>query len=326
MTRLASFDWSNTTVLFFLAFVVPAFQPALLIAQERSEIKAADTSSPRDTLRSFIEACNEVHQLVRKDRFFDRSSEAHADVGERIIDCIDQSQLPAFAREQRAGEVATCIKEILDREELPPWEEIPDVDYIEARGGLEKFPRWRIPGTRITIDRVDEGPQKYEYLFSTGTVDRAVRYFKRIESQPYRTDGPPVSEGLYDWFMSAPGHPTVAAIVGLLPERMQRSRTLGLTTWKWPGLILSLLIAIGLMVAAYKLQITITNRVRGKSVIKYCLTIVFPIAAMLIPLILSHFLERYVTARRRTLIINGHAANVHRRIAGLEIQKRRVQS
>jgi MscS family membrane protein len=166
---------------------------------------------------------------------------------------------------------------------------------------------------------VDEGPQKYEYLFSTGTVDRAVEYFKRVESHPYRTDGPPVSEGLYDWFISAPGHPTVAAIIGLLPERMQRGRTLGLATWKWPGLILALAIGIGLMAVAYWLQITITNRVRGKSVFKYCLTIVFPIVAMLIPIGFKYVADRYVTIRGTPLYYISFFANLTVVLAALVV-------
>ena len=106
-------------------------------AQERGGIKAADTSSPRDTLKSFIDACNEVYQLIQRERFFDRTGPEIADIGERILDCMDVSELAAFAREQRAGEVAACLKEILDRVDLPRWEEIPDTAEIQAAGGLE---------------------------------------------------------------------------------------------------------------------------------------------------------------------------------------------
>ena len=77
-------------------------------AQETFELKSADTSSPRSTLRSFIEACNEFHQVIRSQEFFDRSDAGHRAVSIRILDCLDQSELPAFARKQRAGEVAAC--------------------------------------------------------------------------------------------------------------------------------------------------------------------------------------------------------------------------
>ncbi|MEE9602003.1 MAG: hypothetical protein V3V75_01770, partial [Thermoguttaceae bacterium] len=205
-------------------------------------------------MKSFIDACNEIDRLIRAQKYFDRTTPEHAELAERVMDCIDMSELPAFAREQRAGEVATCLKEILDRIELPPWEEIPDTEDIDAAGGFEKLSHWRIPGSRITIARVEEGPQRHEYLFSPGTVDRAVDYFKHIRSKPYRTEGPKVSKDLYRWFVSAPGHPTLAAIVSRLPEQIQRGQILGLATWKWPGLLVALLVAVALIVIAYRLH------------------------------------------------------------------------
>jgi MscS family membrane protein len=185
---------------------VSMFMVTRVNAQERSDLKAADTSSPRDTLKSFIDACNEVHELVKRERYLDRDAPEHAHLIMQIRDCLDVSELPDFAREQSTSEAAVCIKEILDRVKLPPWETIPDLAMIEAKGGFEKLSRWRIPGTRITIARVEEGPQKHEYLFSDGTVARAVEYFKQIESKPYRTpgQGPQVSEDLYQWYLSSP--------------------------------------------------------------------------------------------------------------------------
>jgi len=308
--QLANGNCFATTATLLLAFSVITFRPTLLAAQERSEIKAADTSSPRDTLRSFIDACNELNALIQRDKFFDRTASEHVSVSIRILDCIDTSKLPAFAREDRASEVATCIKEILDRVELPAWDRIPDTEEIESAGGLEKLSRWRIPGTRITIARVEQGPQKHEYLFSPGTVDRAVEYFHSLKSKPYRTEGPATSEGFFRWYMSTPGHPVLAAMVQWLPERMQHSRTMGLATWKWPGLIILLLIAIAVMTLAYRVQRALTNRVQGKSVFKFCLLIVFPIIAMLAPLAFKHVIQHYLTVRGYPLYIMGFAANL----------------
>ena len=208
-------------------------------AQQRTEIKAADTSSPRATLKSFIEACNEVSELVDEAGYLDRNSADHGRIANRVVDCLNMSETPQFARFQRAAEVAVCIKEILDREEIPNWDQIPDTAEIEAAGGFEKLSTWRIPGTRITIARVSEGPQKHEYLFSPGTISRAVDYFKSLRDQPYRTDGPAVSEGLYDNFLSAPGHPVVAKIIKPLPTSFRRARIFGMAAWKWPGVLLA---------------------------------------------------------------------------------------
>jgi len=279
-------------------------------AQESALIRAADTSSPRDTLKSFIDSCNELNDFLKHEKVFDRTLAKHRELATRVLDCIDASELPAFAREEAAGEVAVCIKEILDRVELPAWDTIPDTTEIEAAGGLEMLSRWRIPGTRITIARVEEGPQKHEYLFSTGTVDRAVDYYHSIRTSPYRTEGPAVSEGFFDWYMSSPGHPVMAAIVQRLPERMRYSRTLGLATWKWPGLIIAMLVVIFLMATAYYGQRILAGRVQDDHILKYCLTIVFPLGAMLIPLGFKYFAERFLTVRGTPLYIVSFSANV----------------
>ena len=145
-----------------MSLLVPVFWLVLgagvVEAKEHNEIQAVDTSSPRDTLRSFIEASNEINELIRKERILNRRSPQYARNAARIIDCIDISEIPAFAREHRAAEVAVYIKEILDRHDLPDWEGIPDQEAIEEAGGFEQLSVWRIPGTRLTIARVEEGP------------------------------------------------------------------------------------------------------------------------------------------------------------------------
>lgn len=280
-----------------------ALGPDDLAAQEPFNYKAADTSSPRDTLRSFIDACNELDDLINSTKYLDRNDPGHMAVAERALDCIDDSELPEFARMERAGEITACLKEILDRVELPAWEQIPDTAEITAAGGIEKLTQYRIPDTRITIAKVDQGPRRHEYLFSPGTADRALRYYRSIEPKPYRTDGPRVSKNFYRWYISAPGDPTLASIVERLPENIRLGRTWGLANWKWPGLLLTLLVAIGLMALLYRAYFPVAHRASEKSLFRYWLTIAFPIAAALIPLAVQHIAYRYLTLRSIPLYI-----------------------
>jgi MscS family membrane protein len=273
----------------------------LAIAEPTNEFKVADTSSPRDTLRSFIEAANDTYDLIKKSAYVDRNNpEAHA-LATRILDCIDASALPAFARRDRAADAAAALKEILDRVELPPWDEIPGASEIQAAGGHEELSRWRIPKTRITIERAQEGSRKHEYQFSPGTVQRAVEYYRDIRDRPYRTDGPRISPGLYDWHISAPGHPVLGAIVEQLPASMRFGRTLGLANWKWPTVLLLLGIAIATMWVLYSLQFSATRRVSPQNRLRYGLTLFFPIAAMLVPLAFLEISHRYLTVRNMPL-------------------------
>jgi MscS family membrane protein len=271
---------------------------------EDDRFRASKTSSPRDTLRSFIDACNELNDLITTTpKYYDRADPEHIAIGERILDTIDDSELPAFARVDSAGQAAAAIKEILDRVKFPPWEEIPDSEAIAARGGLEKMTDYRIPGTRITISRVEQGPRRHEYLFSPGTVERAPMYFKRIESSPYRTKGPQVSEGFYWWYLSAPGNPTLAAVIEKLPEYLRLRQTWSLANWKWFGLLVTLLVALTLMMVAYRAYFALSKRTREKNLFKYWLTIAFPIAAMLIPFIFDYVAYYYLTVRGQPLYI-----------------------
>ncbi|QDT59979.1 hypothetical protein SV7mr_24930 [Stieleria bergensis] len=84
--------------------------PAL--AESEWDAAVADTSSPRATLRSFIDACNAIDRIVKSQAFVDRSNPRFQPIAQRVIDCIDTSKLPAFAAEQRALEVAVSIKKI----------------------------------------------------------------------------------------------------------------------------------------------------------------------------------------------------------------------
>jgi len=270
-------------------------------------------------LKGFVDSCNELHQLIKSGNYFDLNNPDHLTVEKRILDCIDVNKLPAFERRERAGEAAVCLKEIFDRHELPPWDEIPDIAAIEAAGGFEKLSLWRIPGTRITIERVEEGPQKHEYLFSVGTVDRAVEYFHDVEASPYRTEGPVTSPDFYKWYISTPHNSFVAEIVRRSPDRMRFGRTFGLTNWKWIGLFVALFIAVASMAIVYRWYLAIASRTRGRRMLIYSATIVFPVVAMMVPFLFESFVRDYLTIRGTPLYIVSFCANATATLAGVII-------
>jgi len=271
-------------------------------AQSEVIFRPADTSSPRSTLKEFIDASNKIYQHINDRKYVDRKSDVLRPVALRLLDCLDQSDLPAFASEHRAAEVAICLKEILDRVELPPFAEIPDAEEVAATAEQEALSSWRIPGTRITIARIEEGPQKHEYLFSKGTVDRAVRYYQDMKGYPYRTSGPKISRGFYRWYFSSPGNPAMAAVIEKLPDGL-RDQVFGLAAWKWPALILAIGASISLMIVIYRVHFKLTNRWKNESIPRYCLTIIFPISAVLTPFLVSYVVEHQLTVRGTPLYL-----------------------
>lgn len=295
------------------------FLPSLVGAtDELALFRPADTSSPQATLESFIDACNELHKRIQKEKYLDRTASETRLIARRIVDCLDTSELPEYAREELAGEAATCLKEILDRVELPPFEKIPNDEAVQVAGGMETIPRWQIPGTRITISRVEEGAQRNEYLFSSGTVGRAIDYYEDMKHLPYRAAGPEISEGLHRWYFSAPGHPMVSAFVDRLPE-WTRERKLGLTIWKWPGILLLLSISVLLMVAAYRFYRVLAPRWRQKGLFLSWLVLVFPIAAMLVPLGFTYVTENFLTVRGTPLYVASFVANLATFLASIAV-------
>lgn len=272
-------------------------------------LKPADTSSPSATLTSFIDSCNEVYEMILAEDNVKRRDPKYEPVIKRILDCLDLSEVPQYARRHAGGEAAVQLKEVLDRIELPPDEEIPDAETIASAGPGEDFSVWRIPDTRIAIARVEEGPRRGEYLFTADTVEFAPEFYEAVKQLPYRTTGPELSKGFHRWYLSEPGNETVAAFVHSLPAWCAK-RTLGLAVWQWIALPLTVLIGLAVMLAAYRIGRSLGRRTRDKSVVQYCVTLFFPIVAMFVPLIFREVALEHLTIRGNALYIASFAANV----------------
>jgi MscS family membrane protein len=109
-------------------------------------LRPADTSSPRDTLRSFDQCVNEAHQAFLThlpEEYIERPTR-------RALETFDFSQLAQRGRKAKEIESLLLMKEVLDRIELPPDEEIPGDAEAEEQG----LAQWTIPNTRITIGKV----------------------------------------------------------------------------------------------------------------------------------------------------------------------------
>jgi MscS family membrane protein len=163
----------------------------------------ADTSSPRATLGDFLATMNRGHALLMEIvKSYMSSSRLYLSEQERVeVDRIlgkleiakrtmNLSELPAALAETLSVYRVLQLKEVLDRLELPPLASVPDAAAMESR----QFKRWTLPGTEITIARVEEGPRAGEYLFSPETVQRLPEFYDRIKHLPYR---PGASESWY---------------------------------------------------------------------------------------------------------------------------------
>lgn len=289
--------------------VSAGFSDRYLALTRRRPVLTADTSSPRGTFTLFMNKLDEFFEVVRSQQYVDRSDPKVLAIVTQIHRCFDLSEVSDYARSQYANEAAACLKEVLDRVIVPPAEDIPGPEDLQAVEGGEPLAQWQVPNTKITIGRVTEGPRRGEYLFTPATVRSAVTIYDEVKEHPYRSDGRPVTAGLHEWFLSAPGNPTLAALLDQLPSWF-RQRLLGLAVWQWLGLVLVTAACLLLMVATYWIGGIRSDRMKEKSLLRSWLTVSYPIIAMLVPLAFKHISSNYLTIRGTALYVIEFVANL----------------
>ena len=68
----------------------------------------------------------------------------------------------------------------MNRIDLPPLEQIPDAATAKA----ENLARWTIPGTEITIAKVEDGERAGEFLFTADSLARARQFYELVQDLP----------------------------------------------------------------------------------------------------------------------------------------------
>ena len=182
---------------------------SLLVATARAEeakslppLAPPDTSSPVATLNSLIDSCNELHESIRQPASSREPITRILPTTERVLDCLDLSELPRELRETAGLECALFLKEVLDRIPLPTDEEVIRDLEAEAKDGKPPT-RWRIPQTRIVIAQVERGEQQSAFLFTPESVRRASQFYRIVKALPYRDSGRKTSPGLHEAYVSA---------------------------------------------------------------------------------------------------------------------------
>jgi MscS family membrane protein len=221
------------TILPFLLLVLTlgAAPDGLAMEEFVSPLEPADTSSPRATLKTFREnherAYRDLYRL-RDHKLINKPAQA------RAIRTLDSSKLPPVQARRLAAERIILINEVLDKVQLPPYDEIPDAAaMLELPAGEPR--RWQVPGTEITIERIDEGPRKGEYLFSSDTVGRAHEFYDRAQNLPYQ---PGAMEGFYLGVLSMGGTWIPLSVTDWLPGWV-KSVVWGQAAWKWVAMALT---------------------------------------------------------------------------------------
>ena len=220
-------------------------------------LEPAVTSSPRETLRTFLDASESMWALVRDEGEGQRTKEGFQEVlalDARRKGTLDLSEVAPEARSATGDDVSVYLYEVLTRIELPPLEEVPGNDDVENRADFEN---WTVPHTEIRIHRIAKGPRAGEFLFDPGTADRAREFYERTRHLPYRQ--PPPIENVGSFREVYGGWNIPITWVDALPEPM-RTVAWGQAIWKWVTLLGSLLAALLLVAVVFRF-----TRRRGRS-------------------------------------------------------------
>lgn len=287
----------------------PGLRDRYLALTKRQPTLSADTFSPRGTLTLFMDSTQEIYEIARSVKYVDRNDPKYLPLISQIFSCLELSALPEYARENYASEAAVCLKEVLDRTTLPPIEAIPGPENIQASDGSDPLLRWQIPGTRLSIARVLEGPQQGQYLFTAESVAEVVEMFEITRGQPYRTSGFAVSPDLHEWYLSSPSEPKVAALVESLPSFF-KYRQFGLAIWQMVGLILVTVVGLGIMVGLYRVAARRSEANFNVSLFRYWFGLVFTLVALLVPLLFKSVIWTYLSFRGSPLYVVNFAADI----------------
>ncbi len=190
------------------------------------------TDSPRATLQSFLKNANIAIKLYRDGA---HSTEIRRVFRQALL-CLDVSELPAAALSQIGVEKFLLLKEILDRVQIPPVEEIPDKQQVER----DELVQWVLPHTEITFSRMDKGPRSGQFLFSASTVASLEEFYELAKGLPYKRNA---TIGAYEDFIYGPGILIPRTWVEHLPTWMHA--VVGhQTIWQWGALVCLLLAAV----------------------------------------------------------------------------------
>ena len=245
----------------------------VLAADAVNPLTPADTSSPRSTLSGFIatldQARTRLKEIVKSYKSSSRLyfSDAERREVERVRDqvqlarrTLNLSELPvALTRTDSLSRNRIMqLKEVLDRLKLPAFESIPDAAAMESR----QFKRWTVPGTEITIARVEQGPRAGEYLFSPETVERLPEFYRKIKHLPYQSQA---TAGWYETYRY--GGAGLRRIVPLKWMRAMpdwaRILILDQPLWRWFGLVVVLFSATGIFLLVRRVATAWARRGSG---------------------------------------------------------------
>jgi MscS family membrane protein len=257
-------------------------------AAEVNPLRPIDASGPKATLEGFVETMDETYRgmadLLKSyavsNRLYLSPEERKRQIelltsGTKAVQFLDTSGISPILRDTIAVERVIQLKEILDRIELPAFDDIPDREAM-ARSSAKK---WRLPDTAIDIVLIENGPRADEYLVSAETVDRLPEFYERVRKLPYkpgpakqladvyRTISSNRASTIYQAYSSSP-----VGLLAIVPPRWllnlpnwAKAGIAGIAVWQWVGRGFSFPVSLLFVFGVYRLARRLARRKASES-------------------------------------------------------------
>ncbi len=230
------------------------------------------TDSPRATITALFA---EVEQAFRTRARSDTQS-LTALLGRRVQPLLDLDEVPPELRLPTAVETALALYEILARVDLPPLDEIPDLDTVRAA----ELTRWAVPGTGLVLVDTAPGSGLPHFRFGPDTPEIALATYPLIAGQLRRRGA--LTFDTFVVLRDGVG-PRLTRLLGetqgLRPPDWMRRQILAVPAWKLVAALLLHLAALGIAALAV-LVVRRTARRRELTEALHPLSLVLPLVLM----------------------------------------------
>ncbi|BCN26042.1 mechanosensitive ion channel family protein [Vibrio alfacsensis] len=189
-------------------------------------IKLADTSSPFDTITSFMVASDLVIKHWQDETLQQPDAQyAYA----QALRTMDLSLLPNRSRTVVTMERIILLRELIDRFSLEALESAPSITQVREND----LSYWRLGNSDIVISKQLTGDSVDQFLFSAATVQSLPRWYRTLSSNDYTVE--PRSD-YYQEFLVSPGPLISKQYIQALPSSFNQMYG-ALPLWQWLALV-----------------------------------------------------------------------------------------
>ncbi len=283
--RRKTLDEHKKVFFLWLLFLLLILNSIPLAALENNILAPPDTTSPRNTMKYFIEQMKRSHQINLESGYNNKLGKNEILKASR---CFDMSKIAPKFIEDEGIETALLLNEILDRIDIPPMKAIPGIDFVATN----KTDSWIIPDTEIKINKIVKGERKDEFLFSTDTVGRIRQFYASVRHLPYK---PGSTEDAYENYIYSPGPMIPLRLIQRLPD-WTKIGFFEQMVWQWVALLMIMMVGTMMVIIVFQRTRPRLNEEKEPEAreTKSWKTVLRPLTFMIVALLIEHVADKQI--------------------------------